>query len=264
MVIGVAELIGVGWVYSKPFCTSLKHKLINDIEKMIGPMNYSRWFFIFTWTFVAPITITFILIYDVATFGSLVQEGYPWTYENTEMGLVYNPNGTYVMPDWSVTLGWSMVGVSPGIIIVYSLWVACYEYNGYKAVLLATRPSQWVGADSRIQSRAVSRAASRAASRAVSRRNSNATAGRYHRHKPHDGHTLPTSPGSPINTQLINDNPYFSFEQNAKDTGLHSVRFQQNSPSSENPPSYINSGNVNPAFTSSTDAVDKYEDVTAF
>jgi len=129
LITGMTELIGVGWFYSRPF---VDDRLFKNLKDMGCEVKYSRWFWLITWTFVAPFTLAFILVYDLSTTGDLV--------------LAAADN--YLFPEWSLSIAWALLALSPGIILIVALLIVCVQFKAYTACIASWKPmDRWVSAE---------------------------------------------------------------------------------------------------------------------
>jgi len=128
LITGLVELVGVGWFYSRPF---VDDKLFKNLKDMGCEVKYSRWFWLITWTIVAPLTLAVILVYDLAT--------------TTVLEL---PVTGYIFPEWSLSISWALLAISPAIMIIIALLVVCWQFEAYTLCLASCKPMDtWVSGD---------------------------------------------------------------------------------------------------------------------
>jgi solute carrier family 6 amino acid transporter-like protein 5/7/9/14 len=128
ILIAIAEAIVFAWFYGAS-------RIIADVQLMCGFRLYPHWWF--CWTFITPLLLVAILIFNMIDFT-------PLSY------------GDYLLPPWSQAVGWLMAIASVALIpifAVYQIWKS-YQHPEYdnlnffqRLFKLTQATPQWLPAD---------------------------------------------------------------------------------------------------------------------
>jgi solute carrier family 6 amino acid transporter-like protein 5/7/9/14 len=101
ILIALVESMVFAWVYGAS-------RLVDDIQLMVGFRLYPHWWF--CWTFITPIFLLVIFIFNMVDFTPLSYAG-------------------VVMPDWSQAVGWLMAVSSVALIPVFAVFKIWKSYK---------------------------------------------------------------------------------------------------------------------------------------